>query len=90
MDDMSVQVAMTCPTCGCTEFAYETPEPGQDFTDDWVFTCAHCGRSFTRAQLIEANTESIDATVEDMGDDIVAAFSKDLEKQLKKQGWKIK
>lgn len=90
MDDLSVQVSLTCPTCGCAEFAYETPASGQDFTDDWVFTCAHCGKAFTRTELIEANTESIDMTVSDMGDDIVKALSKDLEKALKKQGWKIK
>ena len=90
MDDLSVQVALACPTCGCTEFAYETPAPGEDFTDDEVFTCAHCGRSLTRAELIEANAESIDMTVNDMGGDIVDALSKDLKKSLKKQGWKIK
>ena len=59
-------------------------------TDDWAFTCAHCGRTFTRAELIEANAESIDMTVSDMGDDIVDALAKDLKKALKKQGWKIK
>lgn len=90
MDDLSVQVALTCPTCGCTEFAYETPASGQDFTDDWAFTCAHCGRTFTRAELIEANAESIDMTVSDMGDGIVDALAKDLKKALKKHGWKIK
>ncbi len=90
MDDMSVQVALSCPTCGCTEFAYETPNASQDFTDDWPFTCAHCGRTFTRSQLIEANSESIDATISDMGDDIVAALSKDLERAFKKQGWKVR
>lgn len=90
MEDFSFDVAITCPTCGCTEFAYENPAPGQDFTDDWPFTCAHCGRTFTREQLIEGNSESIDAAVSDMGDDIVASLSKDLEAAFKKQGWKIK
>ena len=90
MDDLSVQVPMCCPTCGCTEFKYEEPGSGEDFTDDWPFTCAHCGRTFSRAELIEANTESIDATIQDMGDDIVAAAAKELEKAFKKQGWRIK
>ncbi|WP_165062323.1 hypothetical protein [Adlercreutzia sp. ZJ154] len=90
MDDLSVQVALTCPTCGFTEFAYETPAPGQGFTDDWVFTCGHCERSLSRAELIEANAESIDTTVSDMGDDIVDALAKDLKKALKKQGWEIR
>ena len=89
MDVLSVQVALTCPTYGCTEL-YETPAAGQDFTDDWIITCANCGRTLTRAELIEANGESIDMTVSDMGDDIVDALAKDLEKAFKKQGWKIK
>ena len=90
MDDLSVQVTLTCPTCGCTEFAYETPASGRDFTDDRLFTCAHCGRVFTRAKLIEENAESIDMTVGDMADDIVDALSRDLKKALEKQGWMIK
>lgn len=90
MDDLSIQVPLSCPTCGCTEFEYETLAPGQDYPDDWPFTCAHCGRTISRVELIEANSESIDATIQDMGDDIVAAMAKDLEKELKKQGWKIK
>ena len=44
----------------------------------------------SRDQLIEANSESIDATIQDMGDDIVPAFSKDLKKALKRKGWKVK
>lgn len=90
MDDLSVQIALYCPTCGCSEFTYEMPINGQDFTDDWAFICAHCGRTLTRAELIEANTESIDRTVSDMGDDIVDVLAKDLKKTLKKQGWKVK
>ena len=87
---MSIQVALACPTCGCLEFEYETPASGQGFTDDWAFTCAHCGRTLRRAELIEANAGPIDRAVSDMGDDIVVALAKDLKKGLKKQGWKVK
>lgn len=87
MDDLSRNVELSCPTCGCTQFAYETPESGSDFTDDWPFTCAHCGRTYTRAELIDLNRESIDATIEDMGNEITAALGKELEKQFKKIRW---
>lgn len=89
MDDLSVQVTLSCPTCGCTEFA-ETS--GQDWgsADERYFICAHCGTAISRDQLIEANSESIDATIQDMGDDIVSALSKDLKKALKRKGWKVK
>lgn len=86
MDDLSRQVELICPTCGCTQFASEELPVGQEYTDDWEFTCAHCGRRFTRKQLIEANTETINAHIEDMGDEIVAEVAK----QFKKSGWTIK
>lgn len=90
MDDLSVQMTLNCPICGCSEFAYEIPASGQEITDNWMLTCVHCGRSFTRADLIESNSESINATISDMGDDIVDAINEDLKKLLKKQGWGIK
>lgn len=89
MDDLSVQVSLSCPTCGCTQFS-ETPEANQGLTDECRFTCGHCGATFSKSQLIEANSESIDATVRDMSDDILAAFSKDLKKAMRRQGWKVK
>lgn len=89
MDDLSVQVTLSCPTCGCTEFS-EASAQDQSSADERYFICAHCGTTIARDQLIEANSESIDATIQDMGDDIVSALSKDLKKTLKRKGWKVK
>ena len=89
MDDLSVQVALSCPTCGCTEFSKASVQD-QNSADESYFICAHCGTSISRDQLIEANSESIDATIQDMGDDIVSALSKDLKRTLKQRGWKVK
>ncbi len=88
MDDLSIQVGLACPTCGCTEFESEQPKDNEEYADDWPFTCAHCGRTFTRKELIEANAESIDAAVDDMKDEIVEAAEKELKKAFK--GWKTK
>ena len=90
MDDLSAPVAMCCPTCGRTEFKDIEPGSDEGFTDNWPITCAHCGRSFSRAELIEANGESINATIQDMDNVIFAAAAKELEKTFKKQGWRIK
>jgi len=90
VDDFSIQVGLTCPTCGCTEFKSEQSKANEEYTDDLPFTCAHCGRAFTRKELIEANTESIDAAVDDMKDEIVNAATKELKRAFKEQGWKIK
>lgn len=89
MDDLSVQVPLSCPTCGCTEFS-EDSEADQESDDERFFTCAHCGAQFSKAQLIDANSASINATIQDMGDEIISALSKDLKKKLVKQGWKVK
>lgn len=87
MDDLSIEVGLTCPTCGCAEFESEQPGEDEGCTDDWPFTCAHCGRTFTRKEFLEANAESIDAAVDEMQDEIVEAAAKELEKAFK--GWKI-
>lgn len=89
MDDLSVQVTLSCPTCGCTEFS-EASGQDQNSADERYFICAHCGAAISRDQLIAANLESIDATIQDMGDDIVSALSKDLKKALKRRGWEVK
>lgn len=89
MDDLSVQVTLSCPTCGCTEFS-EASDPDRNSADGRFYICAHCGTATSRDRLIEANSESIDATIQDMGDDITLALSKDLKKLLKRKGWKVK
>lgn len=87
MDDLSIEVGLACPTCGCTEFESEQPGEGEDYTDNWLFTCAHCGRVFSRKELIEANAESIDAAVDDMQGEIIEAAARELKSAFK--GWKI-
>lgn len=89
MNDLSVQVPLSCPMCGCTEFS-ETSGDGRSSADERNFICAHCGTVISGDRLIEANSESIEATIQDMGDDIISAFSKDLKKALKSCGWEVK
>ena len=87
MDDLSIEVGLTCPTCGCTEFESEQPGEDEDCTDDRLFTCAHCGRAFSRKELIGANAESIDAAIDDMQGEIIEVAAKELKSAFK--GWKI-
>lgn len=76
MDDPSIVIDFTCPTCGCTKSESEQPKENEDYTDDWPFTCAYCGRTSPRKERIEANSESIDAAVDNMKDEIVEASRK--------------
>lgn len=88
MNNISIEISLSCPTCGCTEFKSEKLEEGEEYTDDWPFTCAHCGKTFTRKELIEANTESIDTAVNDIKDEIVEAAAKELKEAFKEWGVK--
>lgn len=90
IDDFTRQVELICPTCGCAQFSHETLSAGQEYNDGSQFTCAHCGRTFTRKELIEANTESINARIEDMGVEITAVLASELKKQFKKSGWDVR
>lgn len=89
MDDAVINVTLACPVCGCTQFESEEPALGQEYTDEWKFTCTNCGRTLTRAQLIEANSESIDAAVEENSDEIVNEAMKRIDRELKKSGLKV-
>jgi transposase-like protein len=83
MDDFSIHVRLACPTCGCTEFESGPLKGDKNYTDDWSFTCTHCGRAFTHKELIEANAGSIDAAVDDMKDEIIDAAARELKKAFK-------
>ncbi len=72
-------ISMMCPTCGNTEFEYESSE-GES---PQAFRCPSCGRELSKAELIEENSENIDAHVEEMKDEIVKDLTKDLKKQFK-------
>lgn len=82
-DDISRQVELLCPTCGSTEFEFESRDDG-DYPDDHEFKCMHCGFVTTYRMLIDSNREAIDATIEDMGDEIAREAAKELERSLKR------
>lgn len=73
-DKLSRTVTMQCPTCGNTEFKHD------DESDSGPVECTSCGREMTREELIAANGEAIDATM----DEIKKAAVKDVEAALKK------
>lgn len=88
MKDLSRNVGLVCPVCGCAQFARDESPEGSNRSGSFV--CAHCGRGFTREELIDANRETIDATVEEMGDEVVDIVSHEFDKQLKKWGFKVR
>ncbi len=82
---MSVEsrnVMLYCPTCGNDQFSCVNAEIDDlsDAPDDTRIQCADCKGIFTKAELIEANQDVINANIEEATRDLM----KDLEKKLKK------
>ena len=78
----SRKVTLYCPTCGNDQFSCVDVEIDDlsDAPDDTRIQCADCKCFFTKAELIEANQDVINANIEDVKQDLM----KDLEKKLKK------
>ena len=78
----SRKVSLYCPTCGNDQFSCVDMEIDDlaDSPDDTRIQCADCKRIFTKAELIEANQDVVNANIKEMGQDVM----KDLEKELKK------
>ena len=72
-------LTMICPTCGCDQFAYKGEAELVE-----SMTCTSCGRVFTREELIEENGENISVHVQEMGQEIVKDFAKEMKASLKK------
>ena len=82
---MSVEsrnVTLYCPICGNDQFSCAEVEIDDlsDAPDDTKIQCADCKHILTKAELIEANQDVINANIEEVKQDLL----KDLEKKLKK------
>ena len=62
VDKHNLTFPLNCPTCGGTQFEYE------DASDDdsQPVSCPACGFTSTRTELIAANSENIDAQVDEI------------------------
>lgn len=67
MKDMEKSIGMKCNICGNDQFSSvdESITDIQDAPDEIEIKCADCGRITTKEQLIEENSEIIDANIED-------------------------
>ena len=82
MSEKSRNVKLYCPICGNDQFScvdYET-EDLTEAPDETKIQCADCKCIITKAELIEANQDVINANIEELQEDLI----KDLEKKIKK------
>lgn len=78
----SRNVTLSCPVCGNDQFSSLDSENDDlsDAPDDTRIQCADCKSIFTKAELIDANQDVINANIEEVKQELL----KDLEKKLKK------
>lgn len=77
MDKYNRSIRMLCPTCGATDFEFETEESE-------LVKCASCERELTKDELIQENDENIQQNVKEATDEAVKDIEKELTKSLKK------
>ena len=78
MTDKRRNVELVCSICGCNDFI--TDKDFKEMSDDEEIKCVGCGHIFTKAELIKENQGRIDAKVDELVEDTI----KDFEKELKK------
>lgn len=89
MKDLKRNITLLCPLCGNDQFESIDCEfeDLKDAPEDIRLRCSDCDSIYAKQELIEANSENIDYAVEEMKDEIVKEFDKELKKVLKK--WKL-
>jgi len=88
MKNMSRNITLLCPICGNSQFESldEKNEEFGDASDQARYKCSDCGSIFTKEQLMEENSEKINIAIDEMKDDVLNEFEKELKKALKKWG----
>lgn len=84
LDSLSREVKMICRACGNDEFEYDDAVGDlADAPDETELKCIHCGLVATKGELMEDNSESTCAAVDELAEDIAAAAQKELDAALK-------
>jgi hypothetical protein len=74
------EIRLLCPTCGGTQFECDETTD----SDEQTVKCVQCNRETTKRALIDENSESINAHISEIGDEVVKDIGAELSKTLKK------
>jgi ribosomal protein S27E len=82
MKNISRNVRLLCSVCGNDQFSSidESVEDINDAPDDTKIKCSDCGRVITKEELLEENSELINANLDDFEKEAL----KEIEKEIKK------
>jgi hypothetical protein len=86
MKDLSRNVTLYCNVCGNDQFSAldDELEDLMDASDTTKVICSDCGKIFTKAELLEENQEVINANLQDIQDEAIEEFNKELKRMFKK------
>lgn len=85
MRDMEKIINMKCNVCGNDQFS--TVDKGiedvQNASEETEVKCSDCGRVTSKEQLVEENSDIINANMDDFKEDIMKQLKKDFKKMFK-------
>lgn len=85
LDNLSREIRMVCRACGNDEFEYDDVAGDlSNVPDETELKCTHCSLKTTKGELVEDNSESINAAVDEISEEVVAAVQKELDTVIKK------
>ena len=88
MRNLDRNITMLCPLCGNDQFSlvdkeYQNPV---DAPDNARLKCSDCNSIYTKQEILSANAEKIGIAAEEIAQDAMQDFEKELKKALGK--WK--
>ena len=89
MDELEIRVAMYCPLCGNDQFESLDVDNDDvlDALDHIRFRCSDCQSVYTKEELLKENSEVIENATDEMANELIADFEKQIKKAMKK--WKF-
>ena len=85
LDNLSREIRMVCRACGNDEFEYDDVAGDlSNVPDETELKCTHCSLKTTKGELVEDNSESINAAVDEISEEVVAAVQTELDTVFKK------
>lgn len=86
MKNLERNVKLLCPLCGNDQFE-SLDEKLEDLLhagDDVRVRCSDCGSEYTKRDLLDHNAAIIDNAVDELKQDVVKEFEKEMKKAMKK------
>ncbi len=83
MGNVNRSINMVCPLCGNDMFSSNDDDITSS-TDDIIYRCAECNSEYSREELCQANSELIENTKDEIINEVLTDFNKQLKKAMKK------